>query len=405
MKQEFIVLRDLKASGSTNIFHGPSMATASKGIIDIDTAPKQLGVELELIDKKDVAKITRHSDVVMVAPSMPMRLMKPVSKKAPANAKETKGATWGVQAVGADKSPFTGNGVKVAILDTGCNDHDAFKGVKFTRKDFTKEGHEDTEGHGTHVAGTIFGRDVKGSRIGVAPGVKDVLIGKVLGKEGGGSAEVAKAIRWAVEEGAHIISMSLGIDFPGYVALLIKQGYEAEAATSEALEGYRVTVKLFEALSAMVRNSANGMFTQPALIIAAAGNESNRDSEDPYEIAVSPPAVSEGIISVASLGQQKKLFRTSPFSNTGANIAGPGEGILSADAEDPHALIAMSGTSMATPHVAGVAALWAEKLMQGNQLNNLLWTAKVIGSGRTDLLVPGTDMFDIGSGLIQAPLS
>ena len=71
-----------------------------------------------------------------------------------------------------------------------------------------------------------------------------------------------------------------------------------------------------------------------------------------FEIAVSPPAVAEGIISVAALGQGPQGFTVAPFSNTGAMLSGPGVDIISA--KPGGGLKSMSGTSMATPHVAGV---------------------------------------------------
>ena len=70
----------------------------------------------------------------------------------------------------------------VAVLDTGIDpNHVAFNGVNLTRRNFTAEGDDDLHGHGTLCAGTIFGRDVNGLRIGVARGVSDAIIGKVLG--------------------------------------------------------------------------------------------------------------------------------------------------------------------------------------------------------------------------------
>ena len=87
------------------------------------------------------------------------------------------------------------------------------------QKNFTQEEDDDNHGHGTHCAGTIFGREVDNQRIGVAPGVNTALIGKVLGTGGGSSATLASAINWAADKGAHVISMSLGIDFPGFVDL------------------------------------------------------------------------------------------------------------------------------------------------------------------------------------------
>ncbi|WP_211193338.1 S8 family serine peptidase [Actinoplanes sp. TBRC 11911] len=107
-------------------------------------------------------------------------------------------------AVGAAGSPFTGASVRVAVLDTGIDAaHPAFTGVSLTQKDFTGEGDGDENSHGTHCAGTVFGRDVGGTRIGVARGVTDVLIGKVLIKRGVGStANLAAGTHWAVTNGA-----------------------------------------------------------------------------------------------------------------------------------------------------------------------------------------------------------
>jgi subtilisin family serine protease len=164
----------------------------------------------------------------------------------------------GIQAVGADASPFSGDGVKVAVLDTGIDtSHPAFSGVELVRRNFTGESDDDTHGHGTHCAGTIFGREVRGKRIGVAPGVRSALIGKVLGRDGGGSDVILEAIEWALQNGAQVMSMSLRIDFPGLVADLEREGVPTELATSMALEGYRANVLLFERLGSLVQARAS----------------------------------------------------------------------------------------------------------------------------------------------------
>ena len=118
-----------------------------------------------------------------------------------------------MQVTGTLQSPYTGHGVTVAVLDTGIDaTHEAFKGIKLVQKDFTREEKGDQHGHGTHVAGTIFGQTSQGLRFGVAPGVRRALIGKVLGAKGGGTTEgIIAAIQWAVKEKAHVINMSLGL--------------------------------------------------------------------------------------------------------------------------------------------------------------------------------------------------
>jgi subtilisin family serine protease len=287
-----------------------------------------------------------------------------------------------------------------AVLDTGIDPaHPAFAGVELECRNFTDAGPDDEDGHGTHCAGTIFGRPVNGTRIGVATGVKKALIGKVLGGNGGGSDVIMQAIQWAVNGGATVVSMSLGIDFPGYVSALTRRGVPTDLATSMALEGYRANVLLFEKLASLIK--AQGAFMQASLLIAAAGNESRRSENPDYEVSVSPPAVADGIVSVAALGQGSNGFTIAPFSNIGARVSGPGVGIVSA--EPGGGLTSMSGTSMATPHVAGVAALWAEKLKKSGQLNGQLLADRLVGSASADGVKPGFDPEDIGAGLVRAP--
>lgn len=358
-------------------------------------------LEVDEIERRDITALTQDASVVAVAPAMPMKLIEPIARATDAQP-AAGNVEWGIKAVGADTSPFSGKGVVVAVLDTGIDPtHPAFAGVTLVRKNFTAAGDDDEHGHGTHCAGTIFGRNTNGTRIGVAPGVTKALIGKVLGQGGGSSDKIADAILWAVENGAHVISMSLGIDFPGLVKRLIDSGFPPELASSRALEGYRLNVQLFEKLASLVRG--RGAFSgQPTLLVAAAGNESERDVNPDFEIAVSPPAVSEGMISVAALGQGDPAGLTiATFSNTGANLSGPGVAIVSA--KRGGGLASMSGTSMATPHVAGVAALWAEKITQTRSLNAFEWLGRLTGSATSASLKPGFDPFDVGAGLAMAP--
>lgn len=364
--------------------------------------PAGVGMELprigvDVFSTADAAHLSEQPSTMALAPVMPMKLVEPVAVAA---ADAEPGPTWGIRAVGADTSPFTGAGVTVAVLDTGIDpNHPAFAGVELVRRNFTDESDDDTHGHGTHCAGTIFGRDADGVRIGVAPGVTKAVIGKVLGAGGGGSDQIMEAIQWAIAEGANVISMSLGIDFPGYVELLTRRGVPTELATSKALEGYRQNVDLFASMASLV--SAQSMFGTATLLVAAAGNESRREIDADFEIAVSPPAVAKGFVSVAALGRGGAGFTIADFSNTGARLSGPGVDIVSA--RPGGGLASMSGTSMATPHVAGVAALWAEKLKILGRLDPRVLEARLTGTATTAGMGPGFDPFDIGSGMVQAP--
>jgi subtilisin family serine protease len=361
--------------------------------------PSAIALDVDVMSPQRATRLQHEKGVLAVALAIPMKLIEPLDVAA-ADDPLTDGSTWGIKAVRADVSTLTGANVVVAVLDTGIDaTHAAFAGVQIVPRNFTTDSDTDVHGHGTHCAGTIFGADVAGIRIGIARGVKKALIGKVLGSDGGGSDTIARAIQWAIEEGAHVISMSLGIDFPGLVAKLQAKGYPVELATSVALEGYRKNVILFDSLASLA--TARGLFGDPCLLIAAAGNESRRDQEQRFEIAVSPPAVAEGVISVAALDRSDEGLRIASFSNTGAIVAGPGVGVLSA--KPGGGLTTKSGTSMATPHVAGVAALWAEKLMSQNQFRMPAFKIRLLASATQEGLVDGFDPDDVGSGIVGAP--
>jgi subtilisin family serine protease len=188
-------------------------------------------------------------------------------------------------------------------------------------RDFTGQGAGDADGHGTHCAGTVFGRDVNGVRIGVARGVQQAVIGKVIGANGGATPQLLDAILWAVERGAHVISMSIGIDFPAYQQRLVASGFPPDVATSKALDAYRENVLLFERLAAMIK--AGAYLGRTSLLIAAAGNESRRDRDPRFSVGCGPPAVSDGFISVAGVEENGGQWRAAPFSNINATVAAP----------------------------------------------------------------------------------
>lgn len=386
-----IILRGTLGS-TDNSFLGPLSTPGSFG-----PSVTGMSVEVDDVDSRSIRSLIQTNDVLAVAPVLPMKLIQPFEDDTSA-IPVGQNVTWGVRAVGADTSRYNGSGITVAVLDTGINaQHPAFRDIEIIQKDFTGEGNGDANGHGTHCAGTVFGRNESGGvRIGVATGVRKALVGKVLGQRGGSSESIISAIQWSLEQGAHVISMSLGIDFPGYVDYLEGQGHHRQAAVSMALEGYRANVQLFEKMASLVKK-LNGR-TPATVIIAAAGNESNRPH---YEIAVSPPAVSDGMISVAALGVNGRGLAVANFSNTFANISGPGVGILSANHQG--GLKSLSGTSMATPHVAGVAALWAEKLQREGFLNTTSLTARILASASTQGMQTGFDRLDIGEGMARAP--
>lgn len=390
---KYIILKRNKAVVPTmdNLRAGPLEAlTAAPDSLELVEA------ELSPANRNDLRRDPRTRAIAL---PMPMKLIAPIESQ-DVSADEAQEIVWGVRAVGALESSFDGAGVTVAVLDTGIDpNHPAFNDVQLIRRNFTEEADDDQHGHGTHCAGTIFGRDVGSTRIGIATGVKRALIGKVLGQGGGSSSTIAQAIQWAVGEGAHVISMSLGIDFPGFVDYLVNvQGMDVKPATSIALEAYRANVSLFAELSDFVR-AQGGFIGEGTVIVAASGNESNRPE---YEIAVAPPAASRGIISVGALQQTADGLSTAYFSNNQVDVSAPGVAVISAKLGG--GLASMSGTSMATPHAAGIACMWAHQQLQTTgMIDGSRLLAKLIASGSMSPMAAGAEAEDVGTGIVQAP--
>ncbi|MFC3894476.1 S8 family serine peptidase [Lentzea rhizosphaerae] len=277
--------------------------------------------------------------------------------------------TWGLQAVGADISTATGKGIKIAVLDTGFEkNHPDFTGRAITTKSFiTGEDVQDGHGHGTHCIGTSAGprKPATAPGYGVAHEA-EIFAGKVLSNAGSGSdGGILAGIDWAVSNGCAVISMSLGADVP--VGTPPSQIYETVAQ----------------------RAMAKG-----TLIIAAAGNASQR----PAKIApVGHPARCASIIAVAAIDVNRQIafFSSGSADKIGQiDVAGPGVDVYSSF-KLPQKYARLRGTSMATPHAAGVAVLIAEKTgARGFEL----WARLALSSLRLPL--PSTD---VGGGLVQAP--
>jgi subtilisin family serine protease len=355
-------------------------------------------VEFERLSDRGATDLARDPDIVAVAPAMKTRLIAPFRSDAGGAEPDA----WGLDAVGARASRFSGAGVTVAVLDTGIDlDHPAFAGMNIEQKDFSGWGDGDRLGHGTHCAGTIFGRDVDGQRIGVARGVTQALIGKVLGDDGGGDTEaIVQGVNWAIERRADIISMSLGFDFPAMVRDWSDDGWPIELATSNALDAFRVNLRVFDAVMGLTR--ARSGLGGGALVVAASGNESLRDVDPTWKISTSLPAAADDVLAVAAVGRGADGLQVAPFSNTSAIVSGPGVDIVSA--KSGGGLEALSGTSMAGPHVAGVAALWWESIRTaGRTPSPLNVKAQLIAGARRDVFAPPAAEDDIGQGLIVAP--
>lgn len=278
-------------------------------------------------------------------------------------------ATWGLQITRSDVSRYSGKGIKLAVLDTGLDlNHPDFAGRTIKSQSFLNgvPTAQDGHGHGTHCIGTACGPKTPRTlpRYGVAYDTQ-IYAGKVLSDAGSGpQASILAGIEWAIREGCEIISMSLG---------------------SAAVPG--------SGPDPAYERAGQVALSRGTLIIAAAGNDSRR----PMQIMpVGYPANSPSIMAVAAVDAN---LRVASFSNGGLNpfggavdIAAPGVDVYSSV---PGGYARMMGTSMATPHVAGVAALYAEATgLKGAAL----WTRLMQMARRLSL-----PSYDVGMGLVQAP--
>lgn len=284
---------------------------------------------------------------------------------------------WGLQAIGLDRTQYTGKGIDICVLDTGFNTtHPDFSNREIEGKSFIpdEDWDKDANGHGTHCAGIAGGnkRLDTGRRYGVAP-ESNLKIAKVLSDAGVGStSNIIDAIDWAITKKYRIMSLSLGSP-----------------------------VGMSEMPSVLFEKVGEKALENNCLIIAAAGNDSNRPS---LPKPVSCPANSKSIMAVAAIDEQLRVAR---FSNAGinastggnVNVCAPGVNILSSysvNAKKPNLYTIFGGTSMATPHVSGLAALYMEAYP--NLRSKDIW--ELLEKNAKFIL--NSKVRDIGKGLIQA---
>jgi subtilisin family serine protease len=268
---------------------------------------------------------------------------------------------------------YTGKNTRVAILDTGIDaTHPDLVDAVADASDFTNSasGTTDKFGHGTHVASIVTGNNVP--YMGVAPDTR-LIIGKVLNDHGSGTeSQVLAGMEWAANSGAQVINMSLGDDTPSDGTDLVSQAVNRLTAQTGAL------------------------------FVVAAGNNGRTPGT---------PAAADAALTVGAVDRSDTL---APFSSRGPRlhdnaikpyITAPGVDIVAAKAKDSvlagtqpnigDTHLQMSGTSMATPHVAGAAAILAGEHpdWKAPQLK-----AALMNTARTN---PSLTVFEQGAGRVD----
>lgn len=236
--------------------------------------------------------------------------------------------------------------------------------------------------------------------LGVARKIDKALCAKVIGK-GGNTTSLIQGMLWAARSGANIIAMSLGIDYPGHFEKLHDQVNDPtldRLITSMALEAYRENITMMGELADFLR--VHQGFAGGTLVIGASGNESVNSKG--ISLAASPPAAGDAIIAVAALGQSPQGYIVANFSNHQVDICAPGVDVLSAIPGGK--FDSWNGTSMATPHVAGVAALWGSFIKaRANKLEVETLTARLLGTARLNEFNGLPTENAIGTGIAFAP--
>jgi subtilisin family serine protease len=280
--------------------------------------------------------------------------------------------TWGLQATNVAAAQATGRGVRLAVLDTGFDlAHPDFKGRQVVTQSFVPgEDVQDGHGHGTHCIGTACGprKPRKRPGYGIASEA-EIFVGKVLNNRGRGvDQNILAGLEWALSNNCRIVSMSLG---------------------SRTLPGMPFS-EVFERV-------ARRALDQGTALIAAAGNDSNRASG--VVAPIRHPANCPSIMAVAAIDSS---FAVANFSNQGTDGGSGGEIDYAAPGVDIHSSWPMplryrtiSGTSMATPHVAGIAALFAE-------INSNASAEELLGLVKGAVRQLPLPALDVGTGLVQA---
>lgn len=301
------------------------------------------------VNQKSLNALAKQPNVLAVLPNQPIRLIRPteIGEGTPEKRELEMECTWGLSTLKIprlwDLAETRGQGVKVAVLDTGIHgDHEALSGrvedfivIDPCGRRITLNGDEtfDYERHGTHVCGTIAGGKTRdGIAIGVAPEAS-LAVAQVHFGQRAFLSTLMDGIVWALEVGADIINMSIGLSY-----------YDEQLDTV-----FRLLIE------------------RGVAPIVAIGNESHGSSSCPgnstHALGVGAVEKENGKVEVApfSSGCSLDFPGPKPRRIVKPDLVAPGKGILSSvppsTADGTGEYRVMDGTSMATPHVSGIMAV------------------------------------------------
>lgn len=334
---------------------------------EVDHQFKSVPAVAVTVDQKDLAKLEDNPNIKYVeenitfsiqdAKAKIVNVQSTTSNTSTVSAEESQWSLQDVVAPDAWKSGFTGTGVKVAVVDSGIatNHPDLTVTGGISTVDYTSS-YNDDNGHGSHVAGIIGAKRNNSGMVGIAPDVQLYAV-KTMDSQGKGNLQdVLEGIDWAIQNKMDIINVSLGTS----------------------------------ADSQLLHDMVDKAYNQGILVVGAGGNNGTADGSGD---TVSYPAKYDSVIAVSAVDKYNKR---GSFSATGNKIevSAPGVDVISTYLNGKYAIA--SGTSQASPHVAGMLALLKQK---NPTMTNKELRAELLKYTQ-DLGITGKDTF-YGNGFVQ----
>jgi len=369
LREKIENLTDRKIYDSAFLYDNPDVDFDDNQIIHLT----YLDVYISKLSKEQCDELIENDEVLEINKEILFDLRYQEPKEKDFISEDDLKDCWGLNYLKLEKSNLQGDGVNVAVLDTGIDlEHEDFKNLipKSRRKNFInwRDSVQDGNGHGTHVTGIISGISRKKIRYGVAPNC-NLFIGKVLTNSGLliSNCAVINGIDWAIHNKCSIINISAG-----------------------------ARVKEKDGINKDFNDAVNRAWDSGAVVIAAVGNDS--DSEGPYFEGINTPANCPNAIAVTAINENDVIyFRANKtlYKNQLVKFGSPGVFIKSSYPKsnlNKHGYAILSGTSMSTAFVSGLAALYIQKM-------NLSSSSKIFNTLKINIIRLGLPLEVIGHGV------